>query len=168
MYLCKRVEIAVECQSITPATQIHKLKNENIRLKFEHQRDRLELQQQIRELTEVNTKYKNTIQRLTYDNKTLAARNKQLQSEFNRSGYDAIQTNADTSTSKIAIDKFTPNEPTKNHVYEVERLVSHKTQDGSKYFLIRWKGYDASFDTWEREDNLNCPKLMKNYLMSLK
>lgn len=47
--------------------------------------------------------------------------------------------------------------------YEVESIVDKKkTKNGVKY-LIRWKGWDSSSDTWETEDNLNCPELIKAF-----
>lgn len=164
MYLCESVEVTVD-----QSQQLHKLKTETKRKKKDDsERDELKWQQQIQKLTEENTQYKNTIQRLTHENKLLVARNKQLQSEFNRTDHDANQKNADANTSKNVNNTSTTTGKTNNHVYEVEQLVSHKIRNGSKYFLIRWKGYDASFDTWEREENLNCSKLLKKYLLSLK
>ena len=39
--------------------------------------------------------------------------------------------------------------------FEVDCILLHRTS-GKKTleFLVRWKGYDASFDTWEPQDNL--------------
>nr|XP_022900121.1 uncharacterized protein DDB_G0283697-like [Onthophagus taurus]XP_022911290.1 uncharacterized protein DDB_G0283697-like [Onthophagus taurus] len=47
--------------------------------------------------------------------------------------------------------------------YEVEAVVDSKTINGVKHYLIRWKGYDASSDTWESKDSLNCPELIKEF-----
>lgn len=50
-----------------------------------------------------------------------------------------------------------------NNEYEVEAIIdSRKSKDRTKY-LIRWKGYDESDDTWEFEDTLNCPDLIKAF-----
>ena len=47
--------------------------------------------------------------------------------------------------------------------YEVERIVGDKGTHGvDKQYKVQWQGdWD---DTWEPEDNLNCPKLVQQYL----
>lgn len=47
--------------------------------------------------------------------------------------------------------------------YEVEEILDHKFEDNTKYFLIRWKGYDSSVDSWERQHNISCPALLAKY-----
>ncbi|XP_020286876.1 chromobox protein homolog 5-like isoform X2 [Pseudomyrmex gracilis] len=48
--------------------------------------------------------------------------------------------------------------------YEVEKLVNLRTIKGRRQFLVRWKGYGESADTWENEKDLNCPNLIQEYL----
>ncbi|KAG4071257.1 hypothetical protein HA402_003961 [Bradysia odoriphaga] len=47
--------------------------------------------------------------------------------------------------------------------YEVEDIVDHKIVRGKTSFLIRWKNYDASGDTWEPESSLSCPEIIARY-----
>lgn len=48
--------------------------------------------------------------------------------------------------------------------YEVEMLLKHRKRKGKqREFLVRWKNYSPSYDTWETEDRLKCPALV-NYL----
>ena len=52
--------------------------------------------------------------------------------------------------------------------FEVEAILSHRIGRRNKIeFLIRWKGFDISDDTWEPESNLeNCPLLLAEYKSS--
>ena len=63
--------------------------------------------------------------------------------------------------------------------YEVERIIDHrerrvgrKNSEGERTrvkreYLVRWKGYDASHDTWEPEQNLtNCSETLELYWSS--
>lgn len=42
--------------------------------------------------------------------------------------------------------------------YEVKDILAHRKKSNKREFFIRWK------DTWEKESNLNCPKILKRYL----
>lgn len=49
-------------------------------------------------------------------------------------------------------------------VYEVETILKHEVKKGARRFLIRWKNFSPSHDSWEKESNLNCPQILKDYL----
>ncbi|KAH0794023.1 chromobox protein 3-like isoform X2 [Histomonas meleagridis] len=50
-------------------------------------------------------------------------------------------------------------------VYEVEKILAHKIgTNGKRRFLLKWKGYGYDDNTWEAEENLNCPELLDEYL----
>ncbi|XP_009999584.1 PREDICTED: histone-lysine N-methyltransferase SUV39H2 [Chaetura pelagica] len=48
--------------------------------------------------------------------------------------------------------------------YEVEYLCDYKVEEGTKYYLVKWKGWPESSNTWEPQKNLNCPLLLQNFL----
>lgn len=52
--------------------------------------------------------------------------------------------------------------------YEVEVIVDHKTEKNKKFYLVKWKGWAASHNTWEPESSLSCPAIVKKYLESSK
>ncbi|CAO3612696.1 unnamed protein product [Cunninghamella blakesleeana] len=54
------------------------------------------------------------------------------------------------------------------YYYEVEKILDDEIQDGVVKYLIKWKNYDKEFNTWEPEENLSCPELLEEYIMSKK
>lgn len=55
--------------------------------------------------------------------------------------------NAELTTS-VEIDGKTENE------YEVERILNIKRVNGRPRYLVKWKEYDTSENTWEPTENL--------------
>ena len=48
--------------------------------------------------------------------------------------------------------------------WEVEKILNKKKIRGVEKYLIRWKGFTAEGDTWERKENLkNAGKLIKEF-----
>lgn len=49
-----------------------------------------------------------------------------------------------------------------NEVYDVEKILELRlTEDGQKEYLIRWKDYDASEDSWQAADDISAAALHK-------
>jgi hypothetical protein len=48
--------------------------------------------------------------------------------------------------------------------YEVEQILNDKRVSGKPYYLVKWKGYNTSENTWEPIENLtNCAALIRQY-----
>jgi hypothetical protein len=50
--------------------------------------------------------------------------------------------------------------------YEVETILGHRkkhSKGANLEYNIRWKGFDASYDTWEPEENLDCKAMLDEY-----
>src|SRR6266436_7734072 len=54
--------------------------------------------------------------------------------------------------------------------FEVERIVAHQTFGRSKclQYLIKWKGYPESDNSWEPADQVHAPDLVKHYRSAAK
>ena len=47
--------------------------------------------------------------------------------------------------------------------YEVQNIINIRKKNGKCQYLVRWKGYSASKDSWEPAENLNCNNLIDMY-----
>ncbi|KAM9431581.1 histone-lysine N-methyltransferase SUV39H1-like isoform 3-T5 [Salvelinus alpinus] len=47
--------------------------------------------------------------------------------------------------------------------YEVEYLCDYKKSKEQEFYLVKWKGYPESSNTWEPRKNLKCRKLMTQF-----
>jgi len=52
--------------------------------------------------------------------------------------------------------------PPSNPSYQVDHIVDHKSQHGTTYYLIKWRGYARP--TWEPAENIDDPTLITRYL----
>ena len=47
--------------------------------------------------------------------------------------------------------------------YEVEKIIGQRIYRNKIEYKVRWLGYGSDEDSWEKEDNLNCPDLIEKY-----
>ena len=52
--------------------------------------------------------------------------------------------------------------------YEVEEILDKRNHYGKIQYLIKWKRYPLSEASWEPEENLNCPEILKKFNKSNK
>jgi len=47
--------------------------------------------------------------------------------------------------------------------YSVEKILDKRVKGGKTEYLIKWEGYPDSENTWEPEDNLDCPDIISAF-----
>lgn len=49
--------------------------------------------------------------------------------------------------------------------YEVQAILKmRQLHNGLTQYFVKWKRFPTKYNTWENEDNLNCPELIKKFL----
>lgn len=99
-------------------------------------------------LTEQEAKSTQTISDLYRKNQMLDARLKQLENGTR------LQKTFNEKNESVKSDE---------NVFEVEKLIGHKKKNGCMFFLVRWQNFSPEYDSWERESNLMCPEILKEY-----
>lgn len=119
------------------------------RVKQENKSQLLNAQREIERIKQENKSHSINVQReinrLTTENKMLLAQNKQLK----QSGTENVR----------------PKENAGN-IYEVETLLKHRTINKKRSFFVRWKNYSSKHDSWVNESDLQCEKILNDYLKS--
>ncbi|XP_042540397.1 chromobox protein homolog 3-like [Dipodomys spectabilis] len=60
----------------------------------------------------------------------------------------------------VKVEELEPGE------FEVEKVLSRRVRCGNIEYLLKWKGYSDTYNSWETEENLNCADLITAFINS--
>lgn len=49
-------------------------------------------------------------------------------------------------------------------LFNVEKILNHKLIKKTRFFFVRWEGYESSDDSWVKESQMHCKDLIETYL----
>lgn len=76
----------------------------------------------------------------------------------------SVKRKAKEPLENSSIKRHKQNEEVFSREYVVEYILAHKVKGGRDCFLIKWKGYSESYNSWEPMDHLShCPKLLDEF-----
>lgn len=82
----------------------------------------------------------------------------------NKTTQPGSTTTTTTTTTTTNTATTTPSAAESPEGFIVESIVDKLiTPDGKVHYLLKWKGYPHTDNTWEPEENLNCPELMEKF-----
>lgn len=123
------------------------------------------LKAEVEKLQSENVELKNNISVIdsSTNQQSLLRENKNLIAIVKQMRRDSVPNMTPKKTPMKTPKKDSPKFNARSKIYEVEQLLKHRGRKGDREFMVRWVNYGPEDDTWERESNLMCPKILQLY-----
>lgn len=163
MFVCENIDIQ---RPVDPnsSTSLRVVRRELEKMKAKFEEAKLELESVNKKHERELSEWQRNCRTLSRDKQSLEARIKQLQAGICQSAKKSKEMELGRKTHKSVLFERNCDTSSDETEYEVEQILAHETKRGVKRFLIRWKGFDSSHDSWASKNKLNCPKLLQDYL----
>jgi hypothetical protein len=76
------------------------------------------------------------------------------------SGFASI---APTMESTSGTEDKREEEEEEEEQFEVEKILNHRLKNGRLQYLMKWKSFDSEENSWEYDDDLQCPEMLAQY-----
>lgn len=111
------------------------------------------------------SEYSTKLNAMKTDSRNAVEKNTQNISDLKKANALLVSQNKQLKTCSAQTERQNDSDDTE--FYEVECLLDDKLVTETHY-LVRWKGFTSSSDSWERESNLMCKSILKKYKQSKK
>lgn len=153
--------------------KIASLKSENQKLSFDFKKSQDDLATCVtaKKALEIKAKRSDEIHlkeltRLRAEQSQLVDASKRMKTDLTRerelseARYKQLQ---NAITQQKPSEEVNQKENNNTEEYEVDCLIDDRMVPRTREYLVRWKGYDSSHDSWVKEKDLECPSILKKY-----